>query len=317
MDRKLFDQLLDVLGLRVCTLVDIGARYGVDNRWFLLGDRLAVIGFEPDQEECSRLTLSTNVRRSVFLPTMLSNQADKVEFHICRSTGNSSCYIPNSLFLNRFPQAGRFDVLEKHEVTVDALDNILNAWDEYPVDFIKLDVQGFERNILEGGRKKADEAFGIEVEVEFSELYKGQPLFADVDVLLRELGFSLFDLRPCYWKRTSGPCKGIGQLVFADALYFKDPIAADVVPHNPAAAIAICALYRKFDYALELARFFHEKAIYSPKEYDQIQAVLLRISTPRLSWGKIRGSMRVANFLEAIANTLKGAYWFRYDDWKL
>jgi hypothetical protein len=224
--------------------------------------------------------------------------------------------LPNNLFLKRFPQADRFDVLEEREINVDTLDNILYAADEKKVDFIKLDVQGFERNVLRGGTKKAGGAFGIEVEVEFSELYKGQPFFSDVDVLIRDLGFTLFDLRPCYWKRTDQPCKGVGQMVFADALYFKDPIASDLIPYNPAAAIAICTLYRKFDYAMELARFFYDKAVYSAKDYGQIRAVLLRISTPRLSWVKLRGGMRLANFLESIASRLKGVYWFRYDDWK-
>jgi len=317
MSRKLFNQLLDTLGLKVCTLVDIGARDGVDNRWLLLGDRLFVIGFEPDQEECASLASSVNGSRSLFLPTALSNHTGGIEFHICSRQETSSCYVPNHLFLKRFPQAERFDVLSKREITVDTLDNILADRVNQPVDFIKIDVQGFERNILEGGRKKAGEAFGIEVEVEFSELYKGQPLFSDVDVLVRDLGFTLFDLRPCYWKRTERPCKGAGQMVFADALYFKDAIASNCIPHNPGASIAICSVYQKFDYAMELARFFCENGVYPSEDYARIRAILLKMSTPRLSCGKYRGSMRVANFLESIVNWLRGAYWFRYDNWKL
>lgn len=314
---RLFHQLLDVLGLKVCTLADIGARGGVDNRWRLLGEHLVVIGFEPDQEEYAKLTSSAEGGRWVFLPIALANYAGKAELYIRRNGGSSSYYVPNDLFLNRFPQAERFDVLaEKREVTVDTLDNILTARGDQTVDFIKLDTEGFEKRILEGARKKAGQAFGLEVEIQFSELYKGQPLFSDVDVLIRDLGFSLFDLRPCYWKRTARSCKGIGQMVFADALYFKDPIAMDLIPRNPAAAVAICTLYRKFDYAMELARFFCDKAVYSSYDYDRIQAVLLRISTPGLFWGKVKGGMRVANFLESITSGLKGASWFRYDGWK-
>jgi len=42
---------------------------------------------------------------------------------------------------------------------------------------------------------------GIEVEVEFSELYEKQPLFNDVDNFIRDKGFELFDLRRGYWIR--------------------------------------------------------------------------------------------------------------------
>ncbi len=315
-DRKLLGRLLNVLGLKACTLVDIGARGGVDERWCLLGDRLVVIGFDPDRDECARLNASVKQGRIKFLPMALSNRSGKEMFHLCRTGGTSSFYPPNDLFLKRFPQANRFDVLETREVAIDTLDNVLAGVNVRAVDFIKIDVQGSERNVLEGSHKTISGAFGVEIEVEFSELYKGQPLFSDVDCLLRDSGYVLFGLKPYYWKRTDLPCKCTGQIVFADALYLKDPIALDQVPGNPAAALAICILYRKFDYALELARFFRDKAVYHSREYDLIRAELVKLSTPIVRWDKLRGTARVASFLEAITNGLKAANWYSADDWK-
>jgi hypothetical protein len=105
----------------------------------------------------------------------------------------------------------------------------------------------------------------VEVEVEFTPIYRGQPLFADVDRFLRGLGFLLFDLRPCCWKRAAG--RGIGgpygQMIWADALYLKSlpALHATVADLDPTLrkgkvlrAMSISLLYGYRDYALEIAR---------------------------------------------------------------
>jgi FkbM family methyltransferase len=309
-------RLLNVLDLKSFTLLDIGARDGIDQRWHLFGDRLFVVAVELDREECVRLN-STGQRPMVVLPVALWHKSGNNGLHVCRTLGSSSFYLPEDRFLHRFPSPERFDVIDSREVAVERLDDILKRACPHNVDFIKLDVQGAEKGVIEGGCKTIEGAFGLEVEVEFSELYRGQPLFSDVDVLIRESGYSLFDLRPCYWKRTGPQCKGIGQLVFGDALYFKDPIASDSVPANPGASIALCVVYRKFDYALELAAFYHARTVYSMSEHDRIRSLLLKLSSPTIPWRKIKGSERLARLLDALAAKLREDQSFRYDGWKM
>ena len=67
--------------------------------------------------------------------------------------------------------------------------------------------------------------FGVEVEVEFIEMYQDQPLFNEVDSFMRERGFHLFDLKLFYWRRKSGlgfDGNRRGQLVHGDALYLRN-----------------------------------------------------------------------------------------------
>jgi hypothetical protein len=61
-----------------------------------------------------------------------------------------------------------------------------------------------------------DSVFGLEIEVEFVHMYENQPLFEDVDAFVKKFGFYLFDLKPYYWKRSSGKGygKSKGQLIF-------------------------------------------------------------------------------------------------------
>ena len=108
-------------------------------------------------------------------------------------------------------------------------------------------------------------AVGVEVEVEFTPIYKDQPLFADVDAYMRSLGYFLFDLRPCYWKRAAGREAGgpYGQIIWADALYLKSvPALQLAVARLPAElqkskvlrAISVSLLYGYLDYAIDIAR---------------------------------------------------------------
>ena len=66
---------------------------------------------------------------------------------------------------------------------------------------------------------------GLEIEVEFVEMYKGQPLFSDIDDYVRnEIGLELWDISKHYWKykegmQVAGPTKG--RFVFGDALYLR------------------------------------------------------------------------------------------------
>lgn len=55
--------------------------------------------------------------------------------------------------------------------------------------FIKIDVQGFERQVLAGGLSTIARAEVVLLELSFEELYEGQPLFAELLDTMRELGF--------------------------------------------------------------------------------------------------------------------------------
>jgi FkbM family methyltransferase len=55
---------------------------------------------------------------------------------------------------------------------------------------VKIDVQGFEMSVINGGVDTLRRATHVVVEVSFHELYEGQPLFAEIHDRLRALGFA-------------------------------------------------------------------------------------------------------------------------------
>lgn len=250
---------------RPLTLVDVGARGGLQPNWLKARRHLRYVGFEPDPVEHARLARGADPRRAVFINAAVGRQAARLALNVGRLGGTSSLSTPNTEFLRRFPDPHRYDVVRQVDIETDRLDALLARHDIDDPDFIKIDTQGAELAVLEGARETlVRSVFGLEVEVLFAPLYREQPTFGEIDDCLRALGFQLFDLRPSYWKRARGARFGRpkGQLVFADVLYlrteesFGRQLAS--IPDEAERrakllrALAVSLLYGYVDYAIEL-----------------------------------------------------------------
>ena len=247
-------------------LVDVGARGGLKRDWQAARPHLRVVGFEPEQREFEKLAQKSPGDNSTrILNVALHSAEGPLRFHVARDRGLSSIFEPNRRFLDAFPDSARFDTTDTQQVAADTLDNVLRAHGIADADFIKVDTQGSELFVLRGAAATlASSMVGVEVEVEFTPIYTGQPLFADVDSFMRGLGYMLFDLRPCYWKREAGRAIGgpRGQIIWADALYLKsiDALRTAVTALDPSLrrgkilkAISVALLYGYCDYALDIA----------------------------------------------------------------
>lgn len=179
------------------------------------------------------------------LPHALAEAQKTSLLYLCRKPETSSLLIPNSEFLGRFPDSERFDVLETANVDCLALDSLQIT----KVDFLKIDIQGAENDVLKGASSALEKVLGVEIEVEFLDLYRGQPLFGEVCTTLAEAGFEFFDFVNLQrWERSA--LRGYGQCVFGDALFLKTP--EEILLKNPdietlSTYISILTVYRRFD----------------------------------------------------------------------
>ena len=172
-----------------------------------------------------------------------------------------------------------------------SLDEFLHEENLLDVDFVKLDTQGSELNILQGATTILEQSvFGLEIEVFFNELYKEAPLFSDIDKYLRKFGFELIDMRTVSWKRTVGANVGNskGQLVFADALYFKKTqhlqqtiksLEGNRAKSKLLRSLSICLVYGFLDYAIELLdimgpEYFSDRELHNLDSHIKSQAPL-------------------------------------------
>ena len=260
---NVFEQLVAAAGTHDPVIyVDVGAMGGIPMYWRKLGHLCQAIAFEPDEREFAKLQGSS---QQLYLPYALAEHSRPLTFYVAKDGGKSSVFKPNMEALSSFPDAARYatvNAVHLGEAKVKAMDEALALHNVRGVDFIKLDTQGSELAILKGAQSTLPEVFGCEIEVEFCELYQGQPLFADVDCFMRGHGFELVDLRRAFWKKAAwGGYIGRGQLVFGDALYFRragnfmdrlsglDPQArlSKIIR-----AMAVCMVYCLPDQAMDL-----------------------------------------------------------------
>ena len=270
-------------------LVDVGASGDLQESWRGLGEYLRVIGFEPDKEAYENLVKRSSEKKDgesvTYLNFALHNKAAEADFFITRKQMVSSMLLPNIDLIQEFPMPERFDVVASRKIKTETLDAALQQAGVQDIDFIKLDTQGSELFILQGAAETLRrEALGVEVELEFTQVYKDQPLFGDVDQFLRNSGFALFDfVDVARWQRANigasiHGCKS--QIIFANALYIKekDSFFADVRPDKSKLfrAVSICVLYECFDYAIVLLQEGLKKNIVDAAEYRHIIHAIIR-----------------------------------------
>ncbi|OGG45294.1 hypothetical protein A2673_00080 [Candidatus Kaiserbacteria bacterium RIFCSPHIGHO2_01_FULL_50_13] len=78
----------------------------------------------------------------------------------------------------------------REKIRVRRLDAVATECVLAPDILIKMDVQGFEDKVIEGGRETFKKAAIVIAEVAFVRLYENQPLFGDIHNLMRGLGFA-------------------------------------------------------------------------------------------------------------------------------
>jgi FkbM family methyltransferase len=225
--RLLFD-FLDLETTIRC--VDAGALSigGDQDPWLQLVESgcAKVIGFEPIAEECERLNTSDQSSGSIkYLPYAIGDGKEHT-LNITNVPMTSSIFKPDSETLDLFQHLGDLTQVVKEEViSTKRLDDIAELGH---IDFIKMDIQGAELMALEHAVETIKHTSVIQCEVEFVELYEGQPLFADVDTFLRSQGFCFLKFRYTMGRAfkplamSANPYQSMCQTLWGDAVYVKD-----------------------------------------------------------------------------------------------
>lgn len=217
------------------TYVDVGARWGAKSGLLTLFPASRWIGFEPDPDEFAAID-SNKQKGQQCLPFALSDKSGSQNLYITKSPDWSSLYEPNPEVLSQFNGLKDFCHVTHHcQAPLRALDELAASYEDLlaNADYLKLDVQGAEADVLRGAQTLlAASLIAVEVEVEFLQLYKGQPLFDEIHRIMIDNDFVLFDMsrNRCIRSGFSGEIETRGQLIWSDTLYLKD--FRDLVAQN-------------------------------------------------------------------------------------
>ena len=248
--------ILDILSdPPMIKIIDIGAMSfeNVDETYTKLLKRsvATVVGFEPVATECDKLNAASDGTH-IYLPYCIGDGSPGV-FHECNYSMTSSLYEPNTALLEKFQNLEEYvRVVRKEQVKTYRLDDIPEV---AGADYIKVDVQGGEVEVFAGATELLKGIVAIETEVEFVPLYKNQPLFAEVDQLLRKNGFAFHRFRDTQGRTfkplfiEENPFASLSQMLWSNAVYVKDFMALDTLlpPQLLKLAIILHEVYDSYD----------------------------------------------------------------------
>jgi FkbM family methyltransferase len=221
---KLSKEIIKAMGWRnTIKIVDVGAQLleSSDHVYSRLVNSVptTIIGFEPLYDELEK---RVKAEKNVEIYPYMIGDGEKRKFNITQFKPASSNHMPNFDFLNKFHAMNEMlKVEETIDVETIRLDDIKQIKD---CDLLKLDVQGSELDILKGAKETLTNTCVVYLEVEYSEIYKKQPLHSDIDNFLRESGFAFIDYRDPGYITYCENNRGYGgsRRAWADAIYFKN-----------------------------------------------------------------------------------------------
>ena len=220
--------------------------------------------YEADESAISGIKKNTHhlPSKTIILPDCLSGHAGKRDFYIYSNRYFSSLYPLKAEQTRTYSFDRQFgwdtdpkalslaETLTLDTVTLDEVIKREKSKNIPSPDFLSLDTQGSELEILKGGKNAIQNTIvAIAIEVSFTQIYERQPLFGEITEYLNEIGFDLASLEIFNTESNSHRApvglrgKGFtqsGEALFLRKLSFYDAIEEKITSQLKQAFIAFC-----------------------------------------------------------------------------
>lgn len=200
---------------QISKILDVGAnsgQYALETR--KLGYKGKIISFEPVKSVYNELKKKAekNSLWECYNYGLGDNDVD-LEINISQNTFSSSILKIMPQHVNSAPES---KVINKEKICVKKLDSIFNSIvNEEENVLLKIDVQGFEKKVLDGAKESLKKIKGIQIEMSIEELYSGEMLYKDMISLLNSYGFNLHSLENGFYDEKTG------KLLQVDGVFFQ------------------------------------------------------------------------------------------------
>jgi len=201
---------------KIDTVLDVGANTGQYALWLRgSGYKGRIISFEPLSKAYSHLV--TNSKKDsnwVIAPRMaLGNEEGEKFINIAGNYVSSSILKMSDIHIKAAPESAN---IGSEKIQINKLDNIIKTFIKANNNiFLKIDVQGYELQVLEGASKILPKIKGMQIEFSLVPLYEGQSFFLDMLDYIINLGFELYDILPVFSDKKSG------RLLQFDGFFFR------------------------------------------------------------------------------------------------
>ena len=104
----------------------------------------------------------------------------------------------------------------REEVLLRKIDSIIDYYSD-PGDrlFLKIDTQGYEKNVMGGACASLNRILGVQMELSLVPLYEGEALLGEMIGFMSERGYSLMSLEP------GSVIKDKGQMIQVEGIFFR------------------------------------------------------------------------------------------------
>jgi FkbM family methyltransferase len=256
------------------SVLDVGARYGAPIHelpglpWF---PRVRLVGIEPDSSEARKLeSKETSPRYEKVYPVAVWNTPGVRELMVTAHPGCSSILSPNEDLLARYADAPWFKVTGQVRVEVTTLDKLF-AEDEF-FDFVKVDVQGGELEVLRGGERILSRAEGLVFEAHLTPIYRDQETFPRIHDFCMGRDFRLISLVQAH--------EFDGEVVEINCAYVREPISTGTEEAFLKKLLFALCLYN-VDYVEFLLRNFGDLWLKEATLQGLLKVLSLSLKSPR------------------------------------
>lgn len=184
-----FTNLKKKYSMDIKGIIHVGAHYGEEIDEYIQNGVPEIVLFEP-LSDCFDVvmervnqygdSLSSNIEG---YQVALGSEVGTAKMYISDNEKQSSSILKPKVHLTHHPHV-KFDGTE--EVEVDCLDN----FDTRECNFLNMDVQGYELEVLKGGSKTLEHVDYVYCEVNRDEVYEGNAYIEEIDEFLSKYGMT-------------------------------------------------------------------------------------------------------------------------------
>ena len=186
--------------LEIDSLFDIGANVGqFAEEMRKHGYTKKIISFEPLNEAFCVLKNKAKDDNWIACHSAIGNEDGKIEINISKNLVSSSILEIQNTHINAVPDSF---VLMKESVPIYKIDSIIDKYAQDKLNiFVKIDTQGFEKNVIDGALLSLSRIQGFIMELSFITLYKGETLFFDMVTYMDTLGYDMWQIIPGFYDK--------------------------------------------------------------------------------------------------------------------
>jgi FkbM family methyltransferase len=204
---KISEASLTFQDLSVDLCIDVGANIGqYGKKVFGSGYKGAIVSFEAQPDAYSKLLNESKFYSNWIVAPIcaLGDSKCVIDFNISSNSFSSSALLMKRAHVEAAPDSFLSKIIKVQQYRFsDIIDNLVNL-ESFKNIYLKLDTQGYEKNILMGiSEAHFSRLSYIELELSLVELYEGQELFFYYFNLLYSKGFYLIHLEKEFTNKTT------------------------------------------------------------------------------------------------------------------